>query len=288
MKIQSLFGFILCFGLTTSLQAQFYYSDLLGLKQTEQQQQLYRSLRVKQVRSTAIQPSGEAQSGFQESIEIVPTGDTVQRTQLLEGVPATTMLVYAPTGRLLQQHENRSGYKSQISYYYMPTGQVDRLENRITDSLSDFHNREIHHWEYDSKGNPQQMWRILEKSENEWDTTEIRLVTDSSGLVTEERSFKKGRETGFYYYYYNEQRQLTDIVRYHERFKRLLPDQLFEYDEQGRQTQRMLLTGNQVATYLIWRYGYRTDGLLSEEALFNNKKEYTGSIRYSYSFYEKP
>lgn len=269
-------------GIAPMVQAQYYYSDLIGIRQVEQKQQLYKQLQVRQIRSKAILPNGEVQADFTETSEISSQADTLLQVQVQSGSRSEIMLQFSKSGQLIEQIEKREGYNSQISYTRLNNGQINRIENRSFDSLSDFQQREIHQWEYDVNSRPNRMWRILEKNDGQLDTTEIRFATDSSGLIIEERSFKKGRETGFYYYYYNESGQLTDIVRFNDKFKRLLPDQLFEYDQSGNITQRMQLTGSREVTYLIFRYGYQSNGLLSEEALFNNKKEHTGSIRYSY------
>jgi antitoxin component YwqK of YwqJK toxin-antitoxin module len=135
---------------------------------------------------------------------------------------------------------------------------------------------------HNTKNQPTQLWRIVEQFDGKFDTTTIHFLVDTNGLVTEEQIYKKKTLTNFIYYYYDERDNLTDIVRYNDTWKRLLPDQLFEYDDNGNIIQRMQLTGSRDVSYLIWRYGYGENGLLKEEALFNNKKEHTGSIRYAY------
>lgn len=284
MRIQKLIWLMIGISIAPMTQAQYYYSDLIGIRQVEQKQQLYKQLQVRQIRGKAILPNGEVQADFTENIAVSRQADTLQQVQVQSGVPTETTLFFSQTGQLAEQLETRDSFYSRIKYSRNANGQLIRIENRSVDSLSEFHQQEIHQWEYDLRGWPTKMWRILEKNEGSLDTTEIRFTADSTGLIIEERSFKKGRETGFYYYYYNDQRQITDIVRFNDKFKRLLPDQLFEYDESNNLVQRMQLTGSRDMTYLIFRYGYQANGLLTEEAMFNNKKEHTGSIRYQYTF----
>jgi len=59
---------------------------------------------------------------------------------------------------------------------------------------------------------------------------------------------------------------------------------MFEYDEQNRVIQKITTTPSLNVTYLIWRYIFDERGLKTKEALFNNDKQLTGKIEYSYMF----
>lgn len=92
-------------------------------------------------------------------------------------------------------------------------------------------------------------------------------------------------ETGYLYYYYDEKNRLSDIVRYNTKVKKLLPDLMFEYDENNRVVQKITTVSNLLmGGYLIWRYIFNEKGLKTKEALFNKDKELTGKIDYSYTF----
>lgn len=77
---------------------------------------------------------------------------------------------------------------------------------------------------------------------------------------------------------------MTDIVRYYERLNKLLPDFMFEYDDDNNVIQKLTTLSNQQLGYLIWRYAFNDRGLKSKEALYNKDKMMTGKIEYSYSF----
>jgi hypothetical protein len=282
--MQKLLWALIWIGFAPNTQAQYYYSDLIGIRQVETKQQRFKTLHVRQILGTAVLPTGEVQTDFKERYEISFQADTLQQIQQQATASTNTTMIFSNNGQLTEQMEKRTGYTSQITYSRNKQGFIDRIENRFSDSLSEFQQREIHIWSYNATGSPLKMWRILDRVDGVLDSTEIQFTIDSTGLVTEERSFKKGKEIGFFYYYYNEAGQITDIVRFNSKLNRLLPDQLFEYDAAGNMAQRMQLTGSRDVTYLIFRYGYQTNGLLGEEALFNNKKEHQGSIRFSYLF----
>ena len=275
------------FGLTLAMfilpaQAQYYYNDLIALKQWERKVQTYRKEQVILIQETAILPTGEKQTDYKQSCTLSRGGDTLNKIRSTSEFDIKTTYVFNPAGALESETEIQPGMYTQIAYKRDEKGNVVRIENTHQDSLVDFKDHEIHVWSYDIKNHPTQLWRIVEQIDGRFDTTMIRFIVDTNGLVTEEQTYKKKTLTNFIYYYYDEKGNLTDIVRYNEKWKRLLPDQLFEYDDAGNIIQRMQLTGSRDVSYLIWRYGFEKNGLLTEEALFNNKKEHTGSIRYSY------
>jgi hypothetical protein len=127
------------------------------------------------------------------------------------------------------------------------------------------------------------MWRTF-NGPNQKDSLEVKFVTDENGNISEEKAYKKGKETSFLYYYYDDKNQLTDIVRYNTKAKKLVPDIMFEYDDAGNIIQKITTTSSQSIGYLIWRYIFNEKGLKTKEALFNSKKELTGKIEYSYTF----
>jgi len=129
-------------------------------------------------------------------------------------------------------------------------------------------------------GKPEKMWRIL----NGKDSTEFRLTIDEKGNAADEQQYRRGTGINPVYYYYTDNNQVSDIVRYNSRAKRLLPDFMFEYDENGRMIQKITTLSTIRPDYLIWRYGYNERGLKTKEALFTKDKTLTGRIEYQYTF----
>jgi hypothetical protein len=68
------------------------------------------------------------------------------------------------------------------------------------------------------------------------------------------------------------------------KLKKLLPDFMFEYDDNDRVIQKITTTSNSLLGYLIWRYIYNDKGLKTKEALFNKDKELTGKIDFTYTY----
>src|SRR5690606_21526305 len=86
---------------------------------------------------------------------------------------------------------------------------------------------ETHHWQYDEKGWPVQMIKIKDGP----DTTLVKFSLDKKGNIEVEEAFHNGLSQGKIYYYYDDQDRLTDVVRLNERAGRLVPDYIFEYED---------------------------------------------------------
>jgi YD repeat-containing protein len=189
-------------------------------------------------------------------------------------------------GRVVQITDSTQAVKNSTRYDYNTEGRITKVQNSAVDSATAFNHTEIHWWYYNSAGKPEKMWRILQNSGalNTVDSMEVRFTLDENGNVGEERTYKKGKETSYLYYYYDDKNKLSDVVRYNPRLKRLMPDLMFEYDDAGRMAQKITTTPAQKVGYLIWRYIYNDKGLKTKEALFNNDKQLTGKIEYTYTF----
>jgi hypothetical protein len=139
---------------------------------------------------------------------------------------------------------------------------------------------EQHIWQYDSSGLPAKMYLV----KNERDTTTILIKSDkATKTVTEEVWYVKGTEIDRYYYYYDDKNRLSDVVHFHKYKKKLLPEYIFEYDENGqmkRKTQYYPNT-NQV---MYWFYKYNDRGLVSEEYAYQKGNLFTGKLKYEYKY----
>ena len=187
--------------------------------------------------------------------------------------------------RIITSTDSSTGVQSATSFEYDATGKVTKVQNITKDPSNDFNQTETHQWFYNSAGKPEKMWRLITTgATGKADSLEIRFITDEDGNTAEERTFRKGLETGYLYYYYDDKNRVSDIVRYNSKLKKLLPDFMFEYDDNDRAIQKITTTSSRNLGYLIWRYIFDGKGLKIKEALFNDDKELTGKIEYAYTF----
>jgi hypothetical protein len=269
-----------------SLTAQYYYDDILVNRQLAMQREALLRNRVRTINATGVDRNGTRATDFSEFHELKESGAiwAVTTIRNLDKTVQTTR--FDREGRVLSITDSTSSIVNRTRFSYDNQNRLSRVENRVEDSAGNFNQTEIHQWLYKEGGRADKIWRIVQRSGamEGTDSLEIRLGYDEDGNPSEERSYRRGVETGFLYYYYDEARRLTDIVRYNKKLQKLLPDVMFEYDEQNRVIQKITTTSSATATYLIWRYIYNAEGLKTKEALFNGQKELTGRIDYSYSF----
>ncbi len=269
------------------INAQYYYNDIIGTRETNQQMASYLSNKVRTVSATGFDQRGAKASGFSEFHEVKENGTALKISSITDLNKTVTYSRFDKQGRVFSIADSSTAVDNTTSYEYDSKGNISKVQNTVTDSASQFDHTEIHQWFYDEQGKPARMWRIINNPGNSGhDTIEVRFLKDENGNIGEERTFRKNVETGYLYYYYDEKNRLTDIVRFNTRLKKLMPDIMFEYDENDRVIQKITTTSSQSLGYLIWRYIYDSKGLKTKEALFNGDKELTGKIEYSYSFFQ--
>jgi YD repeat-containing protein len=277
MKTILTVSFFLC---SFTLQAQYYYNDIVGTGETNRQMKTYIANKVKTVSVTGYDQRGAKTNNFSEFQEVKEYGMALKISSFTNLNKTVIYSTFDNQGRLIRMKDSSTAIESITTYDYDSAGRITRVQNTTKDSANDFTQEEIHHWIYNTAGAPEKMWRII----NTTDSLEIRFTPDENGNTGNESTFRRGIETGTIYYYYDEKKRLSDIVRYNKKVKKLLPDILFEYDDNDRVIQKITTTSSISLSYLIWRYIFDEKGLKSKEALFNNDKELTGKIEYSYTF----
>jgi hypothetical protein len=263
-----------------TLKAQYYYSDIIGTQEINQQMKAYVANKVNTVTATGIDANGTRTTDFSELQEVKENGVALKVTTRNNSNVTIFYNKFDGQGRLASISDSSSYVRSITVYEYNAAGRIALVQNSIKDTANDFNQTEVHQWFYTPQGKPEKMLRII----NNTDSVEIRFVPDSDGNTGDERTFKKGVETDVIYYYYDDKNRLSDIVRYNTKAKKLLPDVMFEYDANDHVIQKTTTTSSLNLSYLIWRYLFNEQGLKTKEALFNKDKELTGKIEYSYTF----
>lgn len=263
-----------------ALGAQYYYNDIISTLETNRQMQTYAANKVKMVTATGFDANGVKANDFAEVQEVRDNGRTLKVSNRTGTAFSAVYNRFDEQNRLTSVSDTTAAVQSVTHYQYDATGKIVMITNTVRDSANDFNQVEVHQWIYNAAGKPSAMWRII----NNTDSLEIRFTPDEDGNPGDEKTFRKGRETGAVYYYYDDKNRLSDIVRYNTSLKRLMPDLMFEYDENDRVIQKLTTTSSRSMGYLIWRYIFDAKGLKTKEALFNDEKQLTGKIEYAYIF----
>ncbi|HET9057994.1 MAG TPA: hypothetical protein VFN30_14205 [Chitinophagaceae bacterium] len=263
------------------LNAQFYYNDILGTKKTSELWKLYQSNGITSVTAKSFESDGQPGEGFlleqkinlvQKTIETISSATSSTRSVLTS--------FFNDKGELVKTVDENEISNNTSLYKYAEDGKLTAIEtNSVSDDKS-FSQTEKHFWFYNNKGLPEKMFKI----KNEKDTVVVRINYDENENISEEISFARGKQIERYYFYYNEKKQLSDIARYNNLYKRILPDYSFDYDENNRLYEmtvyRVQSTGSD---YLSWKYLYNDQGLKIKEGCFDRDKKIVGRIEYQYS-----
>ena len=194
---------------------------------------------------------------------------------------ANTSIVFTyadENGNIIRTVDSSGVVINTTSYSYDASGNLSLVTISSSDTTSSESEQHIWQWE---NGKPAKMLRIKNKK----DTAYIDFKIDENGNVSEETETHKKISSKPYYYYYNENNQLTDVVRFNERAKQLLPEYMFEYSSSNQIIQKITVPTNN-SDYLIWRYQYNPQGLKVKEVIYSkhDKKNPMGKIEYQYSF----
>jgi len=270
---------LLFFLLYLPAKAQYYYNDIIVTREnTIHFENLVKS-KVKKVTVKAYQNDGEEIDDFilRQEIDlksgtittyskttfsdasILKTTFNSQRMPALvldsaEGASTTTRYVYDGSGHILTMESSAV--------------QSEQKENLVT---------ETRHYAYNEKGMPEKMLRIKGGT----DTMTVIFTSAENGLPGEEAWYKEGQKIETWFYYYDEGNRLSDIVRYNAEAKKMLPDYLFGYDEQGHLSSKVTVQPG-TGQFRIWQYRYNAGGLKTEETVLNRQRQPEGRLVYMY------
>lgn len=261
---------------------QYYYKDLVSAAEDSRTMKTYLANKVVSVSATGYDANGVKTNEFAEQREILQQGRVLRTTTRQATDITVSTSRFDDQTRLLEVIDSSSGLISITNYTYNPSGKISSIKNNTRDSSNEINSTEIHYWYYNAAGQPDSMLQVI----NGTDSSEYKFHIDEKGDVADEQSFRAGVAGEMIYYYYDDKNRMTDIVRYNDRLKKLLPDYMFEYDGNNNVLQKLTTLSNQSLGYLIWRYVFNDQGLKTKEALYNKEKVMTGKIEYAYGFSE--
>ncbi len=256
---------------------QYYFNDLVSTQISNDQYKLLRTNKVHKIKATSYESDNSVTEGFAVEEEISLDGKKVIQSSSLSGAKTTMISRSYELNRLKRTQSTFNGIDSRTEYSYSDKGLVQKIVLATTDTAMKSTTVEAHEWVYNEAGQPLYMLKI----KNRTDTTLIELIKDDQGLVLEEHWKKKNRIMETYYYYYDTKNQLTDIVRFNARLKKLIPDFQYEYDANGKVSQmtQVLMSS---AGYITWKYTYNEKGLKLKEVGYDKEKKLAGRIEYTY------
>jgi len=275
-ELIGLFSFVM---FASTAIGQYYYKDIIVSKETTEKWKDYKESNVKSINISSFEGNGQPTEGFIGKISIA--GDFSQistYTRSDENQASTLIAKYNAQGLLINTVDTSDRFESITQYIYDDQGHVTSIMNSSLETDNQVKESEEHIWKYDQNGIPQVMLKVKENR----DTAYVRFIADGKGNITEEREVHNQDSLPAIYYYYDDQNRLTDVVRYNERAKRLLPDYIFDYGNKSRITSMLVVPeGND---YQKWIYEYNDRGLKDRETCYGKGKELLGRIEYEYNY----
>lgn len=256
-----------------NVAAQYYFKDILSLKQTNRHFQVLKKQKIAKVsiRSVAGTQTEEAEGENWQKISYQPDRMLTYTKAIATG--ESFFYSFFNNGLLTTTTDSTIMSVSETMYAYNAQNLV---VNITTQSRGDgISSKEVHVWTYDSNGKPAKMLRIR----NNTDTTFIHFILDESGNVVEEHAVLKQQPLPVIYYYYDEINRLTDIVRYNVRVKKLLPEYIFEYEDEKVSSATIIPEGSN--DYQKWYYSYNDDFKIAEFC-YDKKNTLLGKVTYQY------
>ena len=270
--------FLLACMFSFSVHAQYYYKDIWNSQQLMREFSLLKKDNLKTIKIKSFEDDGQPSDGFYCEKKI---NKNYTQSQMISksNITGQSLLVtdYNADGRPVKLTDNTPTTISTTQYEYDNLGRLSvmRMMTKADDDSSGI--SETHEYFYDDKGRPVKM---LQKKNNVLIST-IQFVSDSTGNIIEEDIKSNNSTAKKYYYYYDDKNQLTDVVHYNERAKRLLPNYMYEYTS-FNQPKQMISTEEGGSNYLIWKYTYNDQNLRETEKCFSKERRLLGTIEYEY------
>ena len=265
------------FSIGLSLQAQYYYRDIISNKQLLAEMAIYKENKIRSIKIKSFEDDGTESDGFFCEKKI---SKDYRKTELftrsnISGISLFISL-FNDKGQLLSTSDSSEIAVSVNKYSYDKDGRLFSILSIIKSSDDDFTNeiQEEHIYYYNSNNLPEKMIR----DKNKYDSIAIFFALDENNNLGIEKDSKNGFK---YYYYYDNKNRITDIVHSNDATTKLLPDYLFEYNNAGQLVQ-MTNTEEGGSNYFVWKYSY-DNGLRSREKCYTKERKLMGSIEYEYN-----
>jgi hypothetical protein len=260
-----------------SVDAQYYYKDILSNQQLNKEFSILKNEKVKTIKLKSFEDNDEPSEGFFCEKKInknYSQSEMISRSY----ITGQSLLVtdYNADGRISKTTTTTPTTTNTTQYEYGPKGNLIVVRTVTTGDDDSSGITETHEYVYDSTGKPEKMMR----RKNNILIATIQFVKDDKGNIIEENVTGKSNDKK-YYYYYDDKNRLTDVVHFNEVARKLLPDYMFEYDPSNRPKQ-MISVDESGRNYFIWKYAYNDKNLPEIQKCFSKEKRLLGTIEYEY------
>lgn len=276
-KASCIFFSFLC---VKSVTAQYYFQDIVSAANTSKTFSLLKTNNIKAVSVTSIESDGTETEDFGISQKVSASNNQLTTYTRSSQTGSSTLVTTFNRNNLPEKISDSSlNNVNSVTYQYDASGKLLKLssQSRDPEDTNRYTIGEEHFFTYNATGQLVSMLRIKDHS----DTLLVKFIAAEKGLPGEEQWWKNNRKTENWFYYYDDNGQLTDIVRYNNKYRKLIPDYVFEYNQEGQLSKQTVVQPG-TSFFRLWLYDYDERGLKKSETIFNKGKEQEGRIVYEY------
>lgn len=260
----------------SEVNAQYYYKDIMATIKENKEFSILKNGNIKRIKITSFDENDQPSEGFFCEKKI---NKNFSQSQLMtnSNITGESLLVtdYNDKGDVVKTTTTTPHTTNTVEYKYDEEGKIILiLTNTVADGDSSGIS-ETHEFFYEN-GRPAKMIR----KKNNVVISTITFIADDKGNIIEEAPTGKSGDKK-YFYYYDDKNRLTDVVYYNQIAERLLPDYMFEYNE-NNQTKQMISVDETGRNYFIWRYSYDDKELPEIQKCYSKEKQLLGTIQFEY------
>jgi len=277
--------FLVCLleGMISSVRAQYFYQDIYQSNTTIAEHRQYAQQGIRRVNISSFDADQSPNQDFRCVKEIKDNFRQVITHTASPSTGSSTILTFFDDSGRINYTVDSTSQSVNTTYYFYNAQKAHQIDSLLFRSYSardkdTFRYGEVHVYEYDPQGNLTAM--VRKKNEVLYST--VRFETDSLGRVIKEEAMGAHDTVPPYYYKYNGTGKLTDIFHYNPARGKMEPDYLFDYDAQDRLSEKTIVSMN-TNNYLLWKFAYDTNGLISSEECYGKKHALLGVLRFRYT-----
>jgi hypothetical protein len=260
----------------SSASGQYFYKDLMSTIQQNKQFSILKNANLKLIKISSFDENGQPSEGFfcEKKINKNFTQSQMMSNSNITG-QALLVTDYNTKGDVIKTTTTTPTTNNTVEFEYDNNGNISVIRTKTIADGDSSGITETHEYFYENN----LPVKMIRKKNNSVIST-ITFVADKSGNIIEEDPTGKANDTK-YFYYYDDNNRLTDVVHYNVIAKRLLPDYMFEYNNENLPKQ-MISVDESGRNYFIWKYSYTDQKLPEIQKCFSKEKQLLGTIQFDY------
>jgi len=203
---------------SVSLNAQYYYDDIVGTRDINNKMKTYLAAKVKSVTATGYDPQGSKTNEFNEWQDVQANGTVLKLTTRNGQSVARTYYQFDNRTRLISARDSATDVESITTYRYDANDNLVNIKTTSKDPLHEAGQTKERQYEYKDG----QVFRMLFIQDGV-DSISYKFTVDEKKNVADEMMYHRGGSQNQIYYYYEQQKvyyfyddnhRLTDITKY--------------------------------------------------------------------------